>query len=101
MRIFIRLLMIITLGLGIAACAETKTQESTGQYMDNSVVTMKVKSALLKDDEVKSMPITVKTYKGEVQLSGFVNSSKAAHRAVKITQGVSGVHSVRNNLVVK
>jgi len=83
------------------ACASTSKQEGTGEYLDDSVITTKVKSMLAADDFLKSFQIGVETYKGTVQLSGFVNSQKAIDKAVEITRGVKGVESVKNDLVVK
>jgi hyperosmotically inducible protein len=89
--------MLITL----VACASTRTQESTGEYVDDSVITTKVKSLLAEDDFIKSFQISVETYKGTVQLSGFVNSRKAVDKAGEIARSVQGVKSVKNNLIVK
>jgi osmotically-inducible protein OsmY len=91
------LLMLITL----AACASTRTHESTGEYVDDSVVTTKVKALLAEDDFFKSFQISVETYKGVVQLSGFVNSQQAVNKAGEIVRTVKGVKSVKNNLIVK
>jgi osmotically-inducible protein OsmY len=84
-----------------SACASTSKQESTGEYVDDSVITTKVKSLLAADDFLKSFKIGVETYKGSVQLSGFVNSQKAADKAVEIVRSVKGVTSVKNDLIVK
>jgi len=83
------------------ACASTRTQESTGEYIDDSVITTKVKALLAADDFVKSFQIGVETHKGIVQLSGFVNSKSAADKAGQITRSVKGVTSVKNDLIVK
>jgi osmotically-inducible protein OsmY len=85
----------------IAACAATPTRESTGEYVDDSVITTKVKSLLAQDDFLKSFQIGVETYQGTVQLSGFVNSQQATDKAEQITKSVKGVKSVKNNLIVK
>jgi osmotically-inducible protein OsmY len=76
-------------------------QESTGQYVDDSVITTKVKAELANDDFLKSFQISVETYKGIVQLSGFVDSQETINKAGQIAGGVKGVKSVRNNLIVK
>jgi len=81
--------------------ASTSRQESTGEYVDDSVITTKVKSHLAADDFLKSFQISVETYKGTVQLSGSVGSQKAVDKAVEIAHGVNGVKSVKNNLIVK
>ena len=83
------------------ACASTAKRESTGEYVDDSVITTKVKSLLAADDFLKSFQIGVESYKGTVQLSGFVNSQQAADKAVEITRSVKGVQSVKNDLIVK
>ena len=94
-------LVLLILIATFAACASTRTRESTGEYVDDSVITTKVKSLLAADDFLKSFQIGVETYKGVVQLSGFVNSQKAVEKAVEITKSVKGVQSVKNNLIVK
>ena len=94
---FLVLLMIAT----FVACASTSKQEGTGEYVDDSVITTKVKSLLASDDFLKSFQIGVETFKGTVQLSGFVDSQKAVDKAVEITKTVGGVKSVKNNLIVK
>jgi len=97
----IRYLVLLVLVASLVACASTRTQESTGQYVDNSVITTKVKALLAEDDLLKSFQIGVETFKGVVQLSGFVNSQKAVDKAVEITRSVEGVKSVKNDLIVK
>ena len=76
-------------------------QESTGEYVDDSVITTKVKAQLANDDFLKSFEISVETYKGTVQLSGFVDSQKSVDKAGEIARSVKGVKSVKNNLNVK
>ena len=83
------------------ACASTPKHESTGEYVDDSVITTKVKSLLAEDDFLKSFQISVESFKGTVQLSGFVNSQKAVDKAVEITRSVNGVKSIKNDLIVK
>jgi osmotically-inducible protein OsmY len=92
------LLMLITT---FVACASTRTHESAGEYVDDSVITTKVKSLLAADDFLKSFQISVETYQGTVQLSGFVNSQQAVDKAGQIAHSVKGVISVKNNLIVK
>jgi osmotically-inducible protein OsmY len=82
-------------------CAGTSTSDSTGQYVDDTVITTKVKSALLGDEAVKSFAISVETVKGVVQLSGFVNTSTQKSAAGDDASAVSGVKRVHNNLIVK
>ena len=83
------------------ACASTSKKESTGEYVDDSVITTKVKSLLAADDFLKSFQIGIETYKGSVQLSGFVNSQKAVDKAIEIARSVKGVKSVKNDLILK
>jgi len=85
----------------LGGCASTATQESTGQYMDDTAITAKVKAAIFNDAALKSAEINVETFKGAVQLSGFVNSQADIQRAVVVTQGVSGVRSVKNDMRLK
>jgi osmotically-inducible protein OsmY len=85
----------------VAGCAGTHKKESTGEYIDDTVLTTKVKTAIFNDPELKVLQINVETFKGVVQLSGFVNSSKAAARAVEVAGSVKGVQSVKNNMAVK
>ena len=85
----------------IVACAPTKTSESTGQYVDSSAITTKVKNAILQDPELKVMQIHVNTYKGTVQLSGFVDRSEMIARAGAVARDVEGVKAVQNDLSVK
>jgi len=98
-------LLALTGGLALGAltngCASTPTSDSTGQYVDDTVITTKVKSALLGDDAVKSFEVGVETVKGVVQLSGFVNTSDQKSAAGKDAAAVPGVKSIKNNLIVK
>ena len=100
-NMFIGYLVLIMLVATFMACASSPKQESTGEYVDDSVITTKVKSLLAADDFLKSFQIGVETFKGTVQLSGFVNSQNAVDKAIEITRSVKGVKSVKNNLIVK
>ena len=100
-NIFIHFLVLLMLIATFAACASTRTRESTGEYVDDSVITTKVKSLLAADDFLKSFQIGVETFQGTVQLSGFVNSQKAVDKAGEIVRSVKGVKSIKNNLIVK
>jgi osmotically-inducible protein OsmY len=88
-------------GAAVLGCASTRTHESTGEYLDNTVITTKVKAALLDEPSLKSFQISVKSYKDTVQLSGFVDSAQSAHRAGQLASAVQGVSRVRNDLIVK
>ena len=100
-NVVIHFLVLLMLIATFAACAATRTQSSTGEYVDDSVITTKVKSLLAADDFLKSFQISVESYKGTVQLSGFVNSQKAVDKADEIVRSVKGVRSIKNNLIVK
>jgi osmotically-inducible protein OsmY len=87
--------------VSVVACAPTAKQEGTGQYIDDTVITAKVKAALIEDPTTKATEINVETFKGVVQLSGFVISQAAANRAVELARGVAGVKSVKNDMRIK
>ena len=90
------LAMAVTLG-----CASTAKSEGTGEYVDDTVITAKVKTAILGESTLKSTEINVETFKGIVQLSGFVNSQSDVNRAVVVAKNVKGVKSVKNDMRVK
>jgi len=94
-------LVLLMLIATFVACASTSKQSGTGEYVDDSVITTKVKTMLAADDFLKSFEISVETYKGVVQLTGFVDSQKAIDKAGEVAKGVGGVKSVTNNLNVK
>lgn len=100
-NIVVSCLLLLALVSTFAACASTPTHESTGAYVDDSVITTKVRALLAADDFLKSFQIGVETYEGTVQLSGFVNSRQAVDKADEIVKSVKGVKSVKNNLIVK
>ena len=83
------------------ACTSTQTHQSTGEYIDDSDISNKVRGELLSDKELNIFQIDVTTFKGVVELSGFVNSSTAKARAGSVAAGIDGVKEVRNNLIVK
>lgn len=91
----------VAFGIFNGGCAATPTRDSTGQYVDDTVITTKVKSALLKDDAVKSFAVSVETVKRVVQLSGFVNTADQKFAAGADAMAVNGVKEVKNNLIVK
>ncbi len=97
----IRFLVVLMMIAAFVACASTPKHEGTGEYIDDSVITTKIKTQLATDDFLKSFQIGVESRKGIVQLSGFVDSQNAIDKAGKIAGGVEGVKSVRNNLIVK
>jgi osmotically-inducible protein OsmY len=100
-NIIVHCLVLLLLIATFAACASTPERESTGEYVDDSVITTKVKSLLAADDFLKSFQISVETFKGNVQLSGFVGSQQAVDKAGEIASSVKGVKSVKNDLIVK
>jgi hyperosmotically inducible protein len=87
--------------VSVVGCASTPKQEGTGEYVDDTVVTAKVKSAILNEPTLKVAEINVETFKGIVQLSGFVSSQAAATRAVSVAKTVGGVMSVKNDMQIK
>lgn len=82
-------------------CAATSTRESTGEYIDDTAITAKVKAAIFNDASLKSNDISVETFKGRVQLSGFVDTSANIAQAGTVARGVGGVTSVKNDLRLK
>jgi osmotically-inducible protein OsmY len=82
-------------------CASTPKSEGTGEYVDDSVITTKVKAAILEEPTLKSAEINVETFKGIVQLSGFVSSQASADKAIVVAQHVGGVKSVKNDMRLK
>ena len=102
---FMRMLFALVIAGFIAgplvACAGTRTTESTGEYVDDSVLSNKVRAQLLGDKDLNMFKIDVTTFKGEVQLSGFVDNATAKARATQVAQSVEGVKMVHNNLIVK
>lgn len=85
----------------LAGCAATPTRESTGEYIDDSAITTKVKSALLGAKDVEGTAIKVETFRGVVQLSGFVRTGAERERAAEIARSVKGVKGVTNDVIVK
>jgi osmotically-inducible protein OsmY len=82
-------------------CGSTATKEGTGEYVDDSVITTKVKTAIFNDSSLKVNEINVETFKGVVQLSGFVRSQADIDKAVQVARGVAGVKSVKNDMRIK
>jgi hyperosmotically inducible protein len=91
----------VAAALVLTACAESKTKESTGQYLDDTAITTKVKTALAQDPYTSALDIQVETYKGVVQLSGFADSESEKRRAGQVAGEVNGVRSVKNDVRVK
>jgi hypothetical protein len=99
-KIFSAFCLIILLALFLG-CASTPKQEGTGEYVDDSVITTKVKAAILEDSSLKVNEINVETFKGIVQLSGFVNSRANINKAVEVAGKIKGVKSVKNDMLLK
>ena len=95
---FLVCIALVTVFLG---CASTPTREGTGEYLDDSAITTKVKAEIFNEPSLKVFQINVETFKGEVQLSGFVDSGNSVKKAGEVARGVTGVRSVKNNLIVK
>ena len=99
------LVTILALGGGVATfstgCAGSATRESTGEYLDDATITTKVKGAFVKDPMVKALDVKVDTFKGAVQLSGFVDTAEQKSRAEQLAAGITGVTTVKNNITVK
>lgn len=87
--------------VSVLGCAGTAKQESTGEYVDDSLITTKVKTAIFNEPSLKVAEINVETFKGTVQLSGFVKSQADASKAVEVARGVNGVKSVKNDIRLK
>lgn len=96
-----KIILCTLLVTSLMSCAGTSKRESTGQYVDDSAITAKVKAAIFDEDSLKSLQITVVTFKGVVQLSGFVDSLYNVQKAGQVARNVDGVRSVKNDLVVK
>ena len=91
----------IAIGGLAGGCSSTPTRDSTGEYVDDAAITAKVKAALIGDSAVKSFEIKVETFKGTVQLSGFVDTAGQRSAAARDAAGVAGVKDVQNNISVK
>jgi len=97
----VKLLVCIGAITAFLGCAATQTRESTGEYVDDTAITTKVKAAIFSEETLKTMQINVKTFKGVVQLSGFVNSAQSVKKAGEVARSVEHVKEVKNDLIVK
>ncbi len=97
MSLFVLALVLVS----VMGCAGSRTQESTGEYVSDTWITTKVKAALVDDPTVKAREVNVETFKGVVQLSGFVSSNAAMQQAVRVAYGIKGVTSVQNGMRIK
>lgn len=96
-----KFLACFALTTALMGCAATQKHESTGQYVDDTAITTKVKTAIFEEKTLKTLQIKVKTYQGVVQLSGFVDSAHSVRKAGEVARSVANVVSVRNDLQVK
>jgi osmotically-inducible protein OsmY len=99
-RFFSAVFLALTI-LTAVGCASTQKQEGTGEYVDDSVITSKVKAAILEEPALSAAEINVETFKGVVQLSGFVSSRADISKAIEVARGVGGVKSVKNDMRLK
>jgi hyperosmotically inducible protein len=99
-RSFLTTGIVVVALVALAACAATRTQQSAGEQIDDSVLTAKVKAALIDDPATKARQIEVDTFRGTVQLNGFVDSADEKAAATRVAHSVNGVQNVRNNLSV-
>ncbi len=97
----VKYLVCIGLITAFVGCASTQKRESTGQYVDDTTITAKVKAAIVQEPTLKVLQINVETYKGVVQLSGFVDSPQSLNKAADVAGAVPGVMAVKNDLIVK
>ncbi len=106
MKTHLKLFLVLALGAGgagtlLTSCAGTSTRQSTGEYVDDASITTKVKTAFVRDPVVKALQVDVTTFKGNVQLSGFVDTAEQKSRAAQLAASVPGVRDVVNNITVK
>ena len=97
----LKTLVCIVLVAVMFGCAATPQRASTGQILDDSVITAKIKAAILEEPSLKSLQINVETFRGTVQLSGFVDNAQSVGKAESVARGVAGVVAVKNDLIVK
>ena len=97
----VQLVLVCVLSGVLASCAGTAKIESTGEYIDDTLLTSRVKSLLLNDPDVSGLAVNVETFKGTVQLSGFVKTVAERNRAVQLVRGVAGVRQVKNDILIR
>ncbi|MDN3509906.1 MAG: BON domain-containing protein [Candidatus Jettenia sp.] len=101
MKSLARYTIVFVFVAAMIGCAGSESKRSTGEYIDDSTITTKIKSAFASDPVVDALDIKVKTFRGRVQLSGFADTSEQVVRAEEIAEGVEGVESVENDIIVK
>lgn len=94
-------LMIVVLAASVAACSAISGRETPGEYVDDATITTKVKAAIFDDPSLKVLQVNVETFQNVVQLSGFVDSPQSENRAVELARNVSGVRSVKDDIIVR
>jgi osmotically-inducible protein OsmY len=94
-------LAMLSLAAVLTACAGSPTTSSTGEWIDDRAITARVKTAMIRDGEVQARDVEVETFRGRVQLSGFVDSASQKERAAQLASAVPGVKSIHNEIVVK
>ena len=97
----IRFIVVLMMVAAFVACASTPKQSSTGEYIDDSVITTKVKALFVEDKAVSALNINVETFKGTVQLSGFVKYQADMNKAAEIARTINGVKSVKNDILIR
>jgi osmotically-inducible protein OsmY len=95
------LLALATSSLGMVSCAVFEDRQTTGEYVDDATISTKVRTEIIKDENLKLSQINVETFKGTVQLTGFVDSAAKSARAAQVAAAVSGVKQVKNDIIVK
>lgn len=100
-KTYLASLLMVLMMATVIGCAGSATQESTGEHFDDAWITTKVKASLIEDPIVKAREVKVETFKGMVQLSGFVESQEAMDRAIEIASSIKGVTSVKNDMRIK
>lgn len=101
MRLIIKMVLVGFLAIVLLACVASPGSESTGEFFDSSTTTTKVKASLVDELGSTGFSVQVKTFKDQVQLSGFVPTERLKQRAGAVASGVDGVSSVINDIVVK
>ena len=98
---YLKTLLCVAVSVALIGCSGTRYNRSTGQYIDDTAITAQLKAAIFNAPGLKATEINVETFKGVVQLGGFVNSQADINKAVEVTRGVSGVVGVKNDMRLK
>jgi osmotically-inducible protein OsmY len=101
LQYFYKFIAITMFGFVLSACSVMSGRETAGQYVDDTTITARVKSAIIQHPELKARQIHVETFQGTVQLSGFIDSSKEKLKSEELARNIAGVRSVKNNLIVR